>query len=41
MSPVDALRLLGVWADFLNSTQDPDTRRGVEYAFLDGKLDLL
>jgi ATP-dependent DNA helicase RecQ len=38
---VDALRLLGVRADFLNSTQDPDTRRGVEYAFLDGKLDLL
>jgi ATP-dependent DNA helicase RecQ len=38
---VDALRLLGVKADFLNSTQDPDSRRGVEYAFLDGKLDLL
>ena len=38
---VDALRLLGVRADFLNSTQDPDTRRGVEYAFGDGKLDLL
>jgi ATP-dependent DNA helicase RecQ len=38
---VDALRLLGVRADFLNSTQDPDTRRGVEYAFLDGKLVLL
>jgi ATP-dependent DNA helicase RecQ len=38
---VDALRLLGVRADFLNSTQDPDTRRGVEYAFADGKLDLL
>jgi ATP-dependent DNA helicase RecQ len=38
---VDALRLLGVRADFLNSTQDPDARRGVEYAFLDGKLDLL
>jgi ATP-dependent DNA helicase RecQ len=38
---VDALRLLGVRADFLNSTQDPDTRRGVEYAFLDGQLDLL
>src|SRR5580693_8144167 len=38
---VDALRLLGVRADFLNSTQDPDSRRGVEYAFLDGKLDLL
>ena len=28
-------------AGFLNSTQDPDERRGVEYAFLDGKLDLL
>jgi ATP-dependent DNA helicase RecQ len=38
---VDALRLLGVRADFLNSTQDPDSRRGVEYAFMDGKLDLL
>src|ERR1700722_13610631 len=38
---VDALRLLGVKADFLNSTQDPDSRRGVEYSFLDGKLDLL
>jgi ATP-dependent DNA helicase RecQ len=38
---VDALRLLGVRADFLNSTQDSDARRGVEYAFLDGKLDLL
>jgi len=38
---VDALRLLGVRADFLNSTQDQDSRRGVEYAFLDGKLDLL
>jgi ATP-dependent DNA helicase RecQ len=38
---VDALRLLGVRADFLNSTQDADSRRGVEYAFLDGKLDLL
>jgi ATP-dependent DNA helicase RecQ len=38
---VDALRLLGVRADFLNSTQDPDARRGVEYAFLDGRLDLL
>jgi ATP-dependent DNA helicase RecQ len=38
---VDALRLLGVKADFLNSAQDPDSRRGVEYAFMDGKLDLL
>jgi len=38
---VDALRLLGVRAGFLNSTQDADSRRGVEYAFGDGKLDLL
>src|ERR1700732_890354 len=38
---VDALRLLGVRADFLNSTQDPDERRGAEYAFLEGKLDRL
>jgi ATP-dependent DNA helicase RecQ len=38
---VDALNVLGVKAGFLNSTQDPDSRRGVEYAFLDGKLDLL
>jgi ATP-dependent DNA helicase RecQ len=38
---VDALNMLGVKAGFLNSTQDPDTRRGVEYAFMDGKLDLL
>jgi ATP-dependent DNA helicase RecQ len=38
---VDALNVLGVRAGFLNSTQDPDERRGVEYAFLDGKLDLL
>jgi ATP-dependent DNA helicase RecQ len=38
---VDALTVLGVRAGFLNSTQDPDSRRGVEYAFLDGKLDLL
>jgi ATP-dependent DNA helicase RecQ len=38
---VDALNVLGVRAGFLNSTQDPDSRRGVEYAFLDGKLDLL
>jgi ATP-dependent DNA helicase RecQ len=30
-----------VKAGFLNSTQDPDSRRGVEYAFMDGKLDLL
>ncbi len=38
---VDALTVLGVRAGFLNSTQDPDERRGVEYAFCDGKLDLL
>jgi len=38
---VDALNVLGVRAGFLNSTQDPDSRRGVEYAFGDGKLDLL
>jgi ATP-dependent DNA helicase RecQ len=38
---VDALTVLGVRAGFLNSTQDPDERRGVEYAFADGKLDLL
>jgi ATP-dependent DNA helicase RecQ len=38
---VDALNVLGVRAGFLNSTQDPDERRGVEYAFMDGKLDLL
>jgi len=38
---VDALRLLGVRAGFLNSSQDPDERRGVEYAFMDGQLDLL
>src|SRR5271170_4840694 len=38
---VDALTMLGVRAGFLNSTQSPDERRGVEYAFMDGKLDLL
>jgi ATP-dependent DNA helicase RecQ len=38
---VDALNVLGVKAGFLNSTQDADSRRGVEYAFMDGKLDLL
>ena len=38
---VDALTVLGARAGFLNSTQDPDERRGVEYAFMDGKLDLL
>jgi ATP-dependent DNA helicase RecQ len=38
---VDALTDLGVRAGFLNSTQDPDTRRQVESAFLAGELDLL
>jgi ATP-dependent DNA helicase RecQ len=38
---VEALTMLGVRAGFLNSTQDQDERRGVEYAFLDGRLDLL
>ena len=38
---VEALTVLGVRAGFLNSTQDQDERRGVEYAFMDGKLDLL
>jgi ATP-dependent DNA helicase RecQ len=38
---VDALTALGVRAGFLNSTQDLDTRRGVEAAFLAGELDLL
>jgi ATP-dependent DNA helicase RecQ len=38
---VDALTVLGVRAGFLNSSQDADERRGVEYAFMDGKLDLL
>ena len=38
---VDALRTLGVRAGFLNSTQDPDERRLVEYAFRNGELDLL
>jgi len=38
---VDALRALGVRADFLNSTQDPDQRRTVEALFVAGELDLL
>jgi ATP-dependent DNA helicase RecQ len=38
---VDAVRQLGIRADFLNSTQDLTTRRQVERAFLDGRLDLL
>ena len=38
---VVALTDLGVKAGFLNSTQDPVQRRGVESAFLAGELDLL
>ena len=38
---VDALSQLGVRAAFLNSTQDADTRQGVEQALLAGELDLL
>jgi ATP-dependent DNA helicase RecQ len=38
---VDALRTLGVRAGFINSTQDPDERRLMEYAFRTGELDLL
>jgi ATP-dependent DNA helicase RecQ len=38
---VEALRALGVRADFLNSTQDLDERRAVEASFLAGDLDLL
>ena len=38
---VDAMRALGVRADFLNSTQDPGQRRLVEAEFLAGQLDLL
>jgi len=38
---VDALRALGVRAGFLNSSQDLQTRREVEKAFLDEELDLL
>jgi ATP-dependent DNA helicase RecQ len=38
---VDALTALGVRAAFLNSSQDFDTKRGVEAAFLAGDLDLL
>jgi ATP-dependent DNA helicase RecQ len=38
---VDALTALGVRAGFLNSTQDPTTRRAVEAAFTAGELDLL
>nr|WP_308114042.1 DNA helicase RecQ [Kineosporia corallincola] len=38
---VDALRALGVRAGFLNSSQDHETRREVEKAFLADELDLL
>lgn len=38
---VDALEAVGVRAEFLNSTQDPDTRREVERAFVAGELDML
>ncbi|HEY0247201.1 MAG TPA: DNA helicase RecQ [Gryllotalpicola sp.] len=38
---VDALRAVGVRAEFLNSTQSPEERRGVEQAYRDGELDLL
>ncbi|WP_423919956.1 DNA helicase RecQ [Frigoribacterium sp. 2-23] len=38
---VDALAAVGVRAAFLNSTQDPDTRRSVESAFVAGELDML
>jgi ATP-dependent DNA helicase RecQ len=38
---VNALTTLGVRAGFLNSTQDPAARRGVESAFLADELDLL
>jgi ATP-dependent DNA helicase RecQ len=38
---VQALRQLGIAADFLNSTQDPGTRHVVEQQFLAGELDLL
>jgi ATP-dependent DNA helicase RecQ len=38
---VDALRQLGVRAEYLNSTQMPDERRQVERALLAGEVDLL
>jgi ATP-dependent DNA helicase RecQ len=38
---VQALRQLGIHADFLNSTQDPGTRHVVEQQFKAGELDLL
>jgi ATP-dependent DNA helicase RecQ len=38
---VQALRQLGIRADFLNSTQDPGTRHVIEQQFKAGELDLL
>jgi ATP-dependent DNA helicase RecQ len=38
---VAALKLAGVRAEFLNSSQEVSTSRGVERALLDGELDLL
>jgi ATP-dependent DNA helicase RecQ len=38
---VDALRAVGVRAEFLNSTQSIDERRGVEQALLAGEVDLI
>jgi ATP-dependent DNA helicase RecQ len=38
---VDALRALGVRAEFLNSSQQPAQQRAVETAFLSGQVDLL
>jgi ATP-dependent DNA helicase RecQ len=38
---VDALKLMGVRAAFLNSTQEAQERHDVERAFLSGQLDLL
>jgi ATP-dependent DNA helicase RecQ len=38
---VEALRMVGVNAGFLNSSQDSEQRREVEHAYVTGKLDLL
>ncbi|HEY0373670.1 MAG TPA: DNA helicase RecQ [Amnibacterium sp.] len=38
---VDALRAVGVRAEYLNSTQDPDERRAVEAALIAGEVDLV
>jgi ATP-dependent DNA helicase RecQ len=38
---VDALRAVGVRAEYLNSTQDADERRAVEAALLAGEVDLV